>query len=285
MKKKSKQKKFMPPSEKRGRPTLLDFIGSFYAEANQQFGTKVEIGPELHVFTLPDWARKTVTQFGKTVMKPILKLRPSGKTNCQDYGKMVGILNRLIDYHRKDLRDMIERDGLDKITEEDWKKIQPRAQTRAHIVRQIGRPVADTESVEDLTVELIEQRIRQMEEIRTRAFRFMATRSTKENTMFHKGMAQGYEMFLNEDGNFCGDRGRTEIYTELISSLYEIEKMRRMIPAKKDADLYEHLSPWYRFPNGREAGMAWLRKVCDDISLYMTDKRGRPRGSHPEPVF
>jgi hypothetical protein len=131
----------------------------------------------------------------------------------------------------------------------------------------------------------MERRIKEMEEIRTRAFQFMSQRSAKDNAMFHEGMAKGYEMFLNEDGQFCGDRGRTEIYLELISSLHEIEKMRRMLPARKDSDLYEHLKPWYRFPNRREDGVAWLRKVCDEISLYMTGKRGRPSGTRPALVF
>ncbi len=173
---------------------------------------------------------------------------------------------------------MIEEDGLDKINDEKWEMIQPRDQLRAHIVKQLGRPVADGETLEDLEAELIERRFKHLEEMRAQAFRFMARRSAKDNAMFHRGMAQGYEIFLDVDGQFCGDRGRTEIYMELLSSMHEIEKMRRMLPPRNDSDLYENLKPWYRFPNKREAGLAWLRKVCDDISLYMTGKRGRPLG-------
>jgi len=136
-----------------------------------------------------------------------------------------------------------------------------------------------------LETELIEKRRAHLEELRTQAFQFMAQRSAKDNAMFHKGMAQGYEMFMNAEGKFCGGRGRTEIYMELLSSVHDIEKMRRMLPPRNDADLYDYLKPWYRFPNRRDDGIAWLRKVCDDISLYMTGKRGRPIGSGCAPVF
>jgi hypothetical protein len=256
----------------------LEFIASYEAEANKQFGTKLELDPELPVSPLPDWAKETMTQFGKTIFKPILKLRPSKKTTCQDYGKLIGILNRGITFYHEDVPKIIEAEGLDKMSDEKWEMIQPRSQLRAHIVKQLGRTVSDTEKLEDLEAELTEKRIKSWEEIRTQAFRFMAQRSAKDNAMFHKGMAQGYEMFMDENGKFCGDRGRTEIYLELFSSLYEIEKMRRMLPSRNDADLYDHLKSWYRFPNGREEGIAWMRKVCDDISLYMTGKRGRPSG-------
>lgn len=275
----------MSPSGHHSRPTLLELMASYHAEAKRQLGIKVEIGPELHAYPLPNWGKRIMTQLGKTIFKPLLKLRPSKKTTCQDFGKIIGILNRCITFYREDVAKIIEAEGLDEISNEDWEKIQPSDQLRAHIVKQLGRPVADTESLEDLEVELMEQRIKHLEELRTQAFQIMSQRSAKDNAMFHKGMSQGYEIFMDAYGQFCGDRGRTEIYMELLSSVLEIEKMRRMLPPRNDSDLYEHLKPWYRFPNGREDGIAWLRKVCDDISLYMTGKRGRPPGPHCAPVI
>jgi hypothetical protein len=277
MKKKKNQKK-AKPSDKHGRPSLLEFIGGYFAEAKRQFGIKIDLDPEMPIFPLPEWAKQTVKQLGKTVFKPVLKLRPSKKSTCQDYGKLIGIIDRGITFYRQDAPKIIEAEGLDEISNEEWETIQPRDQWRAWLIKKFTRPVADTETLEDLEAELIEQRIGQLEEIRAQAFRFMARRSAKDNAMFHKGMAQGYEMVMDENGQFCGDRGRTEIYKELLSSMHQIEKMRRMLPAKNDSDLYDHLKPWYRFPNRREDGIAWLRKVCDDVSLYITGKRGRPRG-------
>ena len=91
---------------------------------------------------------------------------------------------------------------------------------------------------------------------------------------------------MDEENQFCGDRGRTKIYLELLSSMHQIEKMRRMFPPKKDADLYKHLKPWFRFPGATdEEKIDWLRNVCDDISLYMTGKRGRPLSQKTAPEF
>jgi hypothetical protein len=158
-------------------------------------------------------------------------------------------------------------------------------QLRKHVIKQLGRKVKASEKTKELEIELLNSRIQQLEKIRDGAFRFMAQRSAKDNAMFHKGLMQGYSAFIDEDGEFCGDRGRTEIYAELLSSSHQIEKMRRMLPAKNDADLYDHLSPWYRFPQSRKVGIEWLRDVCDDISLYMTGKRGRPFGPRRATVF
>jgi len=278
MKKTKNHKPAEPQADKSGRPTFLEFMASLHSEANRQFGTKFEIDPDLVIPPLPVWAQKTMAQLGKTIGKPILKLRPTKKTTCQDFGKIIGILNRGITFYREDAPRMIAEDGLDQISEEKWEAIQPSDQMRAHVVKQLGRPVADSETLEDLQVELMERRLKHLEEIRAQAFCFMARRSAKDNAMFLKGMAQGYEVFMDTYGHFCGDRGRTEIYLELISSVHEIEKMKRMAPSGNDSDLYEHLKPWYPFPNQRQDGVAWLRKVCDDVSLYITGKRGRPFG-------
>jgi hypothetical protein len=131
----------------------------------------------------------------------------------------------------------------------------------------------------------MDQRIAGLDMQRQIAFQRVAQQSAKNHFLFLKGMEQGYKLFFDDQCGLCGDRGRAQIHLKLLSSQYEIEKMRRMLPPRNDSDLYEHLKPWYRFPNSREDGIAWLRKVCDDISLYMTGKRGRPIGPRRAPVF
>ncbi len=283
VKKTPKPKDIEPRAER--RPTLLEFLASFTCEAYRELGQDVKIDSDLTVRPLPHWGKNIMGQFGKTILKPIVKLRPSAKTTCQDYGKLVGIINRGITFYRTDSWQMLEQDGLDDITAEDWERIQPESQLRKFTIRKLGRVVREDEKLDDLIFELIEKQIKHLENLRSRAFQFMAGRSAKDNAMFHKGMAQGYGAFMDVYGQFCGDRGRTEIYMQLISSVHEIEKMRRMLPAKNDSDLYEHLRPWYRFPGTREDGVKWLRKVCDDISLYITGKRGRPGGSRSALAF
>jgi hypothetical protein len=56
---------------------------------------------------------------------------------------------------------------------------------------------------------------------------------TTEHGLFLKGLQQGYGFFMDENGQFCGNRGRAEIHMQLLSSLHEIEKMRRTVPGKR----------------------------------------------------
>jgi hypothetical protein len=276
--------------KKRDRPTLLEFLAGVGYEANKQFGVPLEFNASVRPAPIPGWGKRTISRLGKTILRPILKLRPSQKTTFQDFGKIIGVIQRGITFFRKDINEIIQEkfDGLDfsQISQEQWEEIQPSDQMLAFFRERLGRPIVETETWEDLEEEMFERRIKELEELCVKAFRFMAQQNVKENAKFLKGLQQGYEIFLDEERQFCGDRGRTAIYLELLSSMHEIEKMRRMIPPRKDADLYKHLKPWFRFPGANdEEKMHWFRKVCDDISLYMTGKRGRPSGSQTAPAY
>jgi len=268
------------PLNKGGPPTLLEFMASYHAAVDKLTGQKGEENPELEVRPLPQWGVKTLEQLRKTVMRPILKLKPHKNINCKDYGKIVGILDRQITFLEVDIWEILIALGLDKITDEEWEKIQPEAQMRALLIRVLNRKVGDDEMTADLAIEVLELKIKRYKDIKQAGFDFIAQQSAKDRSLFYDGLAIGYKLFLNEAGKFCGDRGRTEIYMDLLASQYEIEKMRRMLPVKNDGNLYDYLKPLHNFPSSvREQNIAWLRDVCDDISLYITGKRGRPVGA------
>jgi hypothetical protein len=260
-----------------GRPTILEYLAGFQLEAAKECGLEMGPLPSVRPCAVPEWGKKIFGQLRKTVFRTLIKLRPGTGFNCQQFGKLVGIGNRHIKFLQADIWRIIEEDGWDKISDDDWERIQPRAQLCAYLASVLNRTVGENESDEDLACEVIDQTIKRLENLRTSAFQFISARSARDQRLFYKGLAQGYSLFMDDESQFCGDRGRTEIYMELLSSQYEIEKMRRMIPPKKDEDLYAHLERWYKFPNSREYGSAWLRDVCDDISLYMTGKCGRPK--------
>ena len=219
-------------------------------------------------------------QLRKTVMRPVLKLKPRGNVNCKDYGKIIGVLGRQITFLEVDIWEIMKAHGLDKITDEEWEKIQPEVQMRDHLIRVLKREVGDDEKTEDLANEALNRKIENLKTIKQAGFIFIAKQSAKDQSLFFDGLAQGYKLFLDDAGNLCGDRGRTGIYMDLLASQHEIEKMRRMLPPKNDGDLYDSLKSWHKFSGSdREQNIAWLRDVCDDISLYMTGKRGRPAGA------
>ncbi len=226
---------------------------------------------------MSEWSLKILDQLRKTIFKPVLKLRPAREVHWQSYGKMIGILERGQTFLTVDLPRIIEQEGLDKITDEQWNKIQPKEQLRSHVVKILKRSVLDNEPLDGLVEEVMKRWVESLEKHRQFAFACAAQQSAKNYARFLKGLSQGYNLFMDETGDFCGDRGRTEIYKELLSSQYEIEKMRRMLPARNDGDLYNHLKPWYKFPAPEKKARKWLRDVCDDICLSIKGGPGRPQ--------
>jgi hypothetical protein len=173
----SKKKANKPRHQKHDRPTLLEVLGGYYKEAQKIFGENVCLAPELPVAPLSHWGKNIVGQFGKTIFKPVLKLRPSKNTTCQDYGKIIGIIKRGITFYRSEANEILEAESLQNISADDWEKIQPSDQLRTHTIKQLGRSVDDHENLDDLIDELIEKRIKHLEELVAQAHRFMAWRS------------------------------------------------------------------------------------------------------------
>jgi hypothetical protein len=88
-------------------------------------------------------------------------------------------------------------------------------------------------------------------------------------------MAEGFELFIDGEAKFCGDRGRTEIYMCLISFMTDVEKIRRTLPQKTRPKFYDDLRKVYRLPAG---AYDWFSDVCDDIKLPIKSV-GAPRNS------
>ena len=272
--------------EKTSKPTLLEFMSNVQIEMADSAGLTVEQKPKNEQNRLPKWSMKIVGQLRKTILKPILNLRPKGEINWQNYGKIIGILDRCKTFLLWDLSRFIKDEELDKITHEQWEKLQPKNQLRSYVIQMLKRAVSEDESLDDLVEETIKRKIEFLEKIKVVALLHVSQQGPKNHAMFLKGLEQGYNAFLDVEGKFSGDRGRTEIYTELLSSQHEIEKMRRMLPERTDEDLYDHLKPWYKFPHPKEKALKWLRDVCDDICLSMTGKRGRPhKFLRPKPAI
>ena len=89
MKKKHTQKKAAAQPEKDGRPTLLEYMAGFEIEAAKACGLTVTPAPDIRAHPVPEWGKKIFEQLQKTIMRPIIKLRP--RRNCllpaiwQDY--------------------------------------------------------------------------------------------------------------------------------------------------------------------------------------------------------
>ena len=217
---------------------------------------------------VPEWCAGIVERLRKTILKPILKLRPNGVVNWRNFGRMIGIAERYKTFIIHDVeREFIEA-GLDKLTEEQWEKIWTAfgmEKLRKRLVEISGRPVADDEPLEKLVEEALERQFETLEKLKNDACWLISQQSAKVAVLFFKGMAEGYTCFLDEQGHFVGDRGRTRLYFDFLAYRLEIEKFRRATPVKSRRDLQQWVitNTGIAIINDDE----WFDHFCDEICL------------------
>ncbi len=263
---------------KTGAPTLLKLLDTVQFELASSINLPVEQKPVQCLQQTPKWVQKITDGFTRTILKPILKLKPRRKFCWQNFGKIIGVLSRQKTFFTVDVPRLCKEDGLDKIPAERWAKLFPETdamELRRRLIKELNRPVADDEPLEKLGDEVMALVIAGFERMEKNAFRLAAQQSARDYGKFLKGMAQGYELFLDDQCGWCGDRGRAEIHLEMLSSQYEIEKMRRMLPARALPDLQNFVAQSFTFPSETKKAKRWFKSVCDDICLSMKGK-GRP---------
>ena len=142
--------------------------------------------------TLPPWCLNIIRQFGKTILKPIIKLRPNGEVNWRNYGKLVGIVERYKAFVIHDVPRILEEE-LGDVTDEQWKKIEPLLgldKVRARLIKVLERTVAADEPVGKLVDEVWERQSERLEQQRRTAFFHVAQQSPRVASLFFKGMKQ-----------------------------------------------------------------------------------------------
>jgi hypothetical protein len=233
-------------------------------------------------FAMPDWCGNIVKKLCKTILKPVLRLRPNGKVDWRNFGKTVGIVERYKAFILHDVPRILEQEFGD-MTEEQWKRIEPLFgidDARIHLVKLLNRPVADTETLEDLLDEAFERQFATFDKMRQNALFHLTSQDARTIGLFYKGMAEGCNCFLDEQANFCGDRGRANIHFILLGCMMEVEKLRRTAPPTTRAQYYDELTPVYRLS---PCAYDWFNDVCDDIKFPL-NHLGRKRQS-PSPIL
>ncbi|MGD0207579.1 MAG: hypothetical protein ABSC89_08245 [Verrucomicrobiota bacterium] len=259
-------------------PTLLEFADTIQFELASSVNVAVVRKPAKRRQEMPQWVQKITDGFRRTIFKPVLKLKPKRKMDWQNYGKIIGVLSRQETFFTVDIPRICKEEGLDKITAKQWAKIFPEtdeAKLRQRIIKELKRPVSDGEPMEKLAEEVMAQRIAGLEMQKQIALQQVAQQSAKNHAKFLKGFAQGYELFFDDQCGLCGDRGRTQILLDLLMLQYDIEKMRRTLPARSLTDLQSFVGQSFKFPPDAAQAKKWFKEVCDDICLSMKG-RGRP---------
>ena len=79
--------------------------------------------------------------------------------------------------------------------------------------------------------------------------------------------------FMDTEGQFTGDRGRTNLYLNLLAHWREIAAMQRAEPPKSRRDLQQWLITEAKIPISNDED--WFDHLCDEIGLVMKGV-GRP---------
>jgi hypothetical protein len=249
-------------------PTIFEQVWTMQERLNQVARSPSNPTPATNEF--PEWHSKILERLTKTILKPILKLKPRGTVNWRNYGKMIGLFERYKTFITHDVVRMFEKEGLDKITDQQWEQLEPLLgldQLRERMPALLGRPVAVDEPLENLIDEALGRQFQHLDNLKSDAFRFLALQSPKTTSLFFKGMAEGYNCFLDVEGGYVGDRGRTRLYLDFLVHRMEIEKYRQTATGKSRHDLQN----WVIHETGIRipADPEWFDHYCDEIWLRM----------------
>jgi hypothetical protein len=162
---------------KGSRPTVLEFLNGLQIDMAKAAGLPVEHKTGGEEGKRPKWSLNIVDRLRRTNLQRLLKLRPAGEIHWQNYGKIIGVLERERTFFWVDLPRIIEQEGLDKITDEQWEKIQPKEPLRSHVIKLLNRPMSDGESLDELVEEVIKRLVESLEKRRQMAFLHASQRS------------------------------------------------------------------------------------------------------------
>ena len=217
----------------------------------------------------PDWAKIICIRYRQTILKSVVKLKPGRRVNWRNYGRCIGLMERYKTFIGKDVPNILKKEGLLKLSKEKQAKLDAalgEKEMRQYYLKLLNRRPTDRTSLAKLVEMALERQLENLERHRQEAFYNLTQQDAKTGKMFFKGMNEGYSIFLNEDGEFSGDDRRADVYGELLAFQYEVEKMRRTLPAKTRKDLRIELK---KSPAFQDMGQEWFNDVCDEIKLSM----------------
>jgi hypothetical protein len=258
------------------QPTAFELLMNYQAEMRSQLGLE-PLPHWVQKRPTPDWAKNIFRNFSKTVLKPILRLRPKKRCTWRQFGKIVGVLKRLKTFLDFDVNAILRRERLDRISAKKWAKIKPimgEDLARDFHLKLLKFPANSIITTERLAEMAFHKQSVYLDRMIQDANKQMSLQDAKANQLFIQGMREGYTAFLNADGEFSAEDRRADIHLELLAWQHDIEKMRRSLPQKYNKHLTAELQ---KLPKYKTKGHDWFAEVFKDIKLSI-GPRGRPRG-------
>lgn len=192
----------------------------------------------------PSWCQKIVQRLDSTIFKSFLALCPKdNQMSWEDRGKLFGILARILSFNEHDMPKKLESHFPN--------------EKLANEIKQLTLGDSTTHSCQWLYEAGMKQ---------------CAQLNPLEQKDFLLGLAKGQSLFLDEHGEFTGQRGRTGIYFTLLGLYPEIEQKRKEGLTRKE--LFDWLER--KIDLSSNYSFNWFSDVCDDIGLCLRCP-GRPQ--------
>jgi hypothetical protein len=223
---------------------------------------------------LPVWCHNIADIFAKTIFKTTVALDPKGQFDVRNFGRMVGLLLRAGVFLGKEFEPILKKAGLLDLSKTDEKKIEAIAGIE-HLFpvasKKFNRPIRNENQLINQFLRHAEKwGIEQLKCYRT-LFLHLWQQPIEEQHKFLCGIAEGFVTFMDTEGQFTGDRGRTNLYINLLVHWTEIAAMQKAEPAKTRRDLQQWLIAEAKIPISNDE--EWFDHLCDEIGLSM---RRRP---------
>jgi hypothetical protein len=229
---------------------------------------------------LPAWCHHIADQFAKTVFKSMIGLDPKGQFDARNFGRMIGLMLRAGVFVFKEIEPLLRKEGLwdlSKGEERRLKEISGLELLFPIASKNWKLPIRNENQLLHQTERHVEKRaLNLMESVRT-VLAHLWGQSIEEQHQFLCGIPEGFTTFLDGEGQFTGDRGRTKLYLALLALWPEILEMQKAEPPKSRRDLQQWLIA------EKQVSMVdnpdWFDHLCDEIGLVM---KGVGRKANPE---
>ena len=225
---------------------------------------------------LPVWAHNIADIFAKTIFKTTVALDPKGQFDARTVGRTLGFLLRAGVFVGKEVEPMLKKEGLLDLSETEQRKIEDVAGLEhlfPVVSKVLNRPVRNEHQLLSQGSRYAEQRVIELVKSYGIVLRHLWNQSVEEQHKFLCGIAEGFVTFLDTEGQFTGDRGRTHLYINLLAHWTEIAAMQKAEPPKSRRDLQHWLIAEAKIPISNDED--WFDHLCDEIGLSMKGV-GRP---------
>jgi hypothetical protein len=225
---------------------------------------------------VPGWYHNIADILVKTVFKGLLALDSKGQFDARNFGRTTGMILRGTVFFGKEFETMLKTGKLWDLSEDQEKKLD--AVSGIEVLfgfasKKFNRPIRNEN-------QLVNQGFRHLEKWAINLLKGFKGQFVQlwnlpieEQHKFLCGIAEGFILFLDSEGQFAGDRGRTTLYLNLIKFWPEIAAMQKAEPSKSRRDLQTWLINEAKIPISDNE--EWFDHLCDEIGLSMK-RAGRP---------